>query len=525
MNENINETKVMKEYPVLAIASMLYAAFYTACLYQNHSGITFPLFTAGTMYYFYFCFKHLNVKMKRDSVLYLVGIELLGISTCLTGDYRIIAMNKIAIFLLVISFLLHSCYEDVKWGYSKYVGAVITTVVMAFGCIGRPVTDMLAYWKSQEKEKEKADSQKSSVKYIVLGILISIPLVIVVMLLLVNADAIFANCFKTVFGSVTIGETFSHMIKIIVLTVVVFFFSYMLVVYLNQKTITEEVKDKATGEPVIAITISAVLSAIYLIFSGIQIMYLFIGGATGVLSLPKGITYSMYARTGFFQLLFVCMLNLAIVLIGIYRFQESRLLKIFLCILTACTYVMIASSALRMILYIQFQYLTFLRIFVLWTLFVIAMLMTGVVISIVKKDFPLFRYSMIVMTVCYLLLSFSRPDYLIAKVNTDNMKRETQYEFFSKTITYKDTGYLANYLSSDAAPVLITDAGLDEYADYNNSSYDYNSFDYSSSPTKWRCIYISRIDDNTSDTGWRNWNLSRYIAKSEIGNFSKNIGK
>lgn len=523
MNETINETKIMKEYPVLAIASMLYAVFYTACLYQNHSGITFPIFTAGTVYYFYFCFKHLNVKMKRDSVLYLVSIELLGISTCLTGDYRIIAMNKIAIFLLVISFLLHSCCEDGKWGFSKYVGAVITTVIMAFGCIGRPVTDMLIYWKNQEKKK--ADSKKSSVKYIVLGILISIPLVIVIMLLLVNADAIFANCIKTVFGSVTVGETFFHMIKIIVLTVVVFFCSYMLVSYLNQRTIAEEVKDKATGEPVIAITISAVLSAIYVIFSGIQIVYLFIGGATGVLSLPKGITYSMYARTGFFQLLFVCMLNLAIVLIGIYRFQESRLLKIFLCILTACTYVMIASSALRMVLYIQYQYLTFLRIFVLWTLFVITMLMTGVVISIVKKDFPLFRYSMIVMTVCYLMLSFSRPDYLIAKVNTDNMKKETQYEFFSKTLIYKDTGYLAYYLGSDAAPVLITDAALDEYVDYNNSSYDCNSFDYSSSPAKWRCIYISRIDEKVSDTGWRNWNLSRYIAKNEIGDFSKNIDK
>ena len=517
MNENIKDMELIKRYPIFAIASILYAVFYTVCLYENHSGITFPLFTAGTIYYFYYCFKRLDVKLKKDSVVYMVGIELFGISTCLTGDSFLIFMNKVAIFLLLISFLLHSCYEDGKWGFSKYTGAFFTTIVMAFGCIARPVTDMQAYRKSQGKEDDTA--ARTKLKYIMLGVAISIPLVIVVMFLLVDADAIFADCFEAVFGNVTLGETFYHVITIALMIAIIFLFSYMLVAYLNQKTIREEVKDKATGEPIIAITISTVLAVIYLIFSAIQIVYLFIGGATGVFSLPKGITYSMYAREGFFQLVFVCLLNLVIVLIGVYRFRESRLLKIMLCILTACTYVMIASSALRMILYIQYQYLTFLRIFVLWLLFVITLLMTGVLISIWKKDFPLFRYSMIVIGVCYLLLSFSRPDYWIAKVDTDNMKKETQYEFFSKATPYKDTDYLSDFMSSDAAPVLITDAALEQYPDY--VMYDTGLYEQGKDPVKWRCFYIRRMDEKVADTGWRNWNLSRFIAKNMIGDYAR----
>ena len=75
----------------------------------------------------------------------------------------------------------------------------------------------------------------------------------------------------------------------------------------------------------------------------------------------------------------VCILNLMIVLVGINLFKESKILKTILCVISLCTFVMIASSAYRMILYIRFYYLTFLRIFVLWALVVIALLMIGII--------------------------------------------------------------------------------------------------------------------------------------------------
>lgn len=54
----------------------------------------------------------------------------------------------------------------------------------------------------------------------------------------------------------------------------------------------------------------------------------------------------------------------------------------------------------------------------LWSLAVIFLLLTGIVVSIYKEKFPLFRFSMVVVTVCYLLLSFGHPDYWIARCNT-----------------------------------------------------------------------------------------------------------
>ena len=85
------------------------------------------------------------------------------------------------------------------------------------------------------------------------------------------------------------------------MTIVVFFCSYAVYAALAMKNVKEERTDHRTQEPVIAIIITAALCFVYLIFSVIQILYLFIGN----MRLPEGYTYSSYAREGFFQLLTV----------------------------------------------------------------------------------------------------------------------------------------------------------------------------------------------------------------------------
>ena len=75
---------------------------------------------------------------------------------------------------------------------------------------------------------------------------------------------------------------------------------------------------------------------------------------------------------------------------------------------------MIASSAYRMGLYVSEYGLTATRLCVFWALGVIALFMLGVILSICKPAFSLFRYGIIVIGVCYLVLAFARPDYLVA---------------------------------------------------------------------------------------------------------------
>lgn len=106
------------------------------------------------------------------------------------------------------------------------------------------------------------------------------------------------------------------------------------------------------------------------------------------MQLPSGYTYARYAREGFFQLLFVCILNVIIVLLGSGLFRKINI-KCILILITLCTYIMIASSAYRMGLYVSEYGLTATRLCVFWALGVIALFMLGVILSICK---PAFRY-------------------------------------------------------------------------------------------------------------------------------------
>lgn len=264
----------------------------------------------------------------------------------------------------------------------------------------------------------------------------------------------------------------------------------MLFAWLGRRKYPESGPDRNNGEPVIAITVTAVLSIVYIIFCWIQVRYLFVGGISKD-SLPEGVIYSTYARQGFYQLLAVSVINTALVLVGIYLFRENKALKALLCVITVCTYIMIASSAMRMLMYIQGKYLTFSRIYVLFALLVIALVLAGVMINIFKKNFKLFKYGVAVLTVCYVLFSFTRPDYWIAKVNTDNMAVETQYEFFKDTPVYSDLDFISQDLGTDAAPVLFKEDCL-PYGEYKR--------------------YERRMESIVEDMNARSLNLSWYLV-------------
>ena len=227
-----------------------------------------------------------------------------------------------------------------------------------------------------------------------------------------------------------------------------------------------------------AITVLGMLTLLYLVFSGIQILGLFLGK----LSLPEGYTYASYAREGFFQLLAIAILNLILVLACLEYFRESKILKGILTVMSICTFIMILSSAMRMILYIRTYQFTFLRILVLWALFVLFLLFLGIVWNIFRPTFGLLRYSFLVVTLCYLCLSFSHTDYWIARANLATMGAEADYTYLWS-------------LSADAAPVLVPAAK--EQMDELTGNY-----------------YLRRLEQKLDrNSSIRGFNLSRYMAE------------
>lgn len=525
-SQDTEETNRMKEnYGFFGPVTFLYAVFYAFCMYRNGSGVTFPFFVAGSLLFLCFSLSKLGATLKRGSIFYMAAMVLLGISTFCTDDTRLIFFNKFGIFLLMMSLLLKQFFDTSKWNLGKYLQGIGQLICISFGELGRPVTDGIRYRKKQGREVNKKGW------YVLLGLVIAIPVVLVVLVLLSSADVVFREITGDIVKNIQIDNIMNVCLRIICM----FFASYALTSYLCKHDIKETVADRRKGEPVLAITITGMLTFLYLLFSIIQIVGLFLGR----MKLPEGYTYAMYAREGFFQLLAVSLFNLVIVLVCLSYFKESKALKGVLTVMSLCTFVMIASSALRMVIYIRFYYLTFLRILVLWSLALLAVLFVGIIVNIFRERFPLFRYSMVVVTVLYLALSFAHPDYIIARVNVANaphedvawwsaeeaQKAEDDFsqanmfsgKFFLASQPYHDYSYLVN-LSADAAPVLVPylkELGYDMSAFGQENpvlyiSEKYEGGVYRSSAEGFGYHWMRRMWQRAESLNVRTFNVSRF---------------
>lgn len=488
-------------YSFFGGVSILYALFFTFCLYKNMSGITYPFFVAGTLFFFYLCTEKSGVPWKGGSGFYTVSILLLGISVFLTDNSFIIFTTQAGITLLLLCLMLHQYLDDSKWDFYKYLVSIGQCLLETIACLGHPVSDGNAWFRDREKKGKSAKG-----RYVLLGIVILIPLLAVILSLLVSADAVFRYLAERMLQRINLWD----ITGITCMSVAVFFGIYSFIAMLNKGVIREACTERKRYEPVLAITVTSVLAVIYLIFCGIQVCFLFSGQRS--LILPEGYTYASYAREGFFQLLWVCIINLIIVLTCMTCFGENRLLKGILTVISACTYVLVASSACRMILYISVYRLTFLRILVLWALAVIAVMLAGVIRAIFSPRFPLFRYLMVSATVLYILLAFARPDYWTARYNMTFVK-ENRAQAEEEAALYDDIhrgnalhgdyDYLSG-LSADAAPVLA-------------SAENYEWLQKKQQMEFW----YQRMEEKADSCGVRSFNLSRYLA----GRALKNCGR
>ena len=499
-------------FNLLFIPSLLYALAFAFCVYDNAKGILMGVVAAVTIIYCRYAKKKEGIAPKHDRFWYEFLLVLLGISCGLTDNTGIVFFNIVGMGVTLFAMLLHDFYDDREWTLPKYFAQFFKMLEGIIAGVAGFFYDVIAVNRADRDSKNKTGT------YILLGLLIAAPLLAVIILLLSSADYVFMLMLKNVFCF-----TFTSFVLVLIVFAVGFFASYAILRAFLSRPEEVQIKEVSRFDPVIAITVFSVISVVYVVFSGIQIAYLFIGNMT----LPGKYTYAQYAREGFFQLLVVCILNLLIVLFTLARFSEHPALKGLLTVISACTYIMLASSALRMFMYIDVYYLTRKRVLVLWGLSLIAVLLIGVVIQIFRKKFPLLRYGMIVCALFYLVLSFGRMDYIIAKYNTEHILPDSDKAVEADDLNADQINSLAylSTLSADAAPVIL------EYATVRDDSSHYiyipltlsydeetNTLKTSDSSGKpdWVYDYKFSIKDVREDSV-RRWNLSRFTAKKLLG--------
>ncbi len=447
--------------------SLLLGVGFAILFYSAGVGLNTLLITLLIIGLLFLGYKKLSLTVKKGTKFYFLGALLLAVSTVLTSSETLQFLNIVAILILLDLSMLHQFYDNREWDFVKHFLKMLGMPFRAIGSIGLPFIDFTKFLQKTSVFKN------DKVRNVFIGVLISIPFLWMVTALLANADMVFSkltNRILDVFVSTDI-------IGILLMVFVGFLICYCVFAAAISNVGIEEKRSWKKADASIATTVLLVLTIVYALFCGIQIIYLF---AKGVFELPEGFTYAEYARQGFFELLFVAILNVALIVICRALFENSKLLRMVKTGMTACTYVLIISATCRMLLYISAYHLTFLRMFVLLSLFIVTLILTGVLISEYRPTFPLFQYFVVVIAVSYTVFSFSKPDYIIAS-----------YRLEQEELDQEDLIYLTHELSLDAASLVLPVA---------NNTYN----------------YIDKIENSAKNMEIRDFNLSNYLANEEL---------
>lgn len=461
-------TQLRNNFGLFGGLSLIFGLAATILFYKANLGLNSFIFTLVMVLILLYAAKKLNIAIRRDTLLCFLGVILLGLSNVLSSSGILQFYSSIGILLLLeLSLIKLFCEEKVK-GFIDYIGNIFLLPFKALASIGLLFVDGNRYVKNRNIIKSER------LRNVLIGCLIAIPILVVTIALLSSADVVFGKITGSIFEWIFYRDFYIILLMILMGAVL----CYSLLCGASRDSFSTD-KNRTKANSTIGITLSSLLLLVYILFCGIQIIYLFTGG---LFTLPGEFTYAEYARRGFFELLAVTCFNILLILVCDYIFEESKWLKGILAAITACTYIMIASASYRMILYIRAYHLTILRLFVLLFLLIDALLLIGVIISIYKKDFPLFGYGVLVISVCYLIFSYSKPDYHIAKYFISH----------EEEITDEDISFLTRELSYDAAPVVIP---------FLKGHYEYNIYE-NINP------YYERLADRTDTWDIREYNFS-----------------
>jgi len=460
-----------------AAPTALFALATAFLLYRNGLGfgIAAALESTAAVLFAVSAVKRAGLPLCRGSKPVLAAILLLGISCFLTGNGVLQTFSTDGIFLLLLFVLVLNFRRPAGDDFGENVTELIMAPLRGIAGLGSSFKDASAY-----VQQEKA-GWKKQIFPVLIGLAISLPVVIVILLLLCSADYVFQDLFAGFFDLISWSPI------LILFSAFLWFIAVYSTVRAMRESKEESKKRREGGNAVVGITVCLPVTLIYLIFSVVQIVFLFLRN----MNLPAGYSYADYVHEGFYQLLAACLLNLFLVLFFKEYFRKSRFLDILLSIIGGCTYIMTASSALRMVMYIRAYGLTFLRVMVLWALAVIAVLFAGVLIRVWNEKFYLFRHMLVTVILFWLLLVFSRPERLIAEYDLHHSEAETDFRYLSG-------------LSADAAPVLfnyVRENGIDAENKWDGEEYH------------WLYRYQQKLSE---EKDWRRLSLSDIIAKGYL---------
>jgi hypothetical protein len=338
----------------------------------------------------------------------------------------------------------------------------------------------------QAGQAGRADWARST-RTVLRGTAMALPALLVLGALLMSADPVFATMVQGAFR-VDLEPLLGHVVFAAVI-------AWLTVGYLRAILVRDDgVMDwlrlprpaLAAAEVSVALWM---LNLLFVAFMAVQLRYLF--GGVGLVEVTAGLSYAVYARRGFFELVATAALVVPLLLLADWAASPATsrsrgVLRATMIVLVVLLVGVIASAAYRMRLYQHAYGLTELRLYVSVVIVWLTAVLGWLVLTVLRGRRERFAFGAILAGVaCIAALHLLNPHALIARVNLERAARGEEY----------DGAYLRT-LSADAVPVLL--GRLDRI------------------PEAGRCSAARMLEERWSGDrpgGWRTWNLSDWRAR------------
>lgn len=326
---------------------------------------------------------------------------------------------------------------------------------------------------------------------VVCGLALSLPLILVFGALFVSADAVFAAIVKDV-----LNIDFANLVTHLFLTA---FFAWITCGYLRGMLLGKDYEFASWTRRqwfslgIIEIGIAlGLLNLLFLSFVIVQFHYFF--GGVASITLTPGLTYSEYARRGFFELVTVAALVLPLLLLAHWLLHKEqpgneRLFRLLAGIQIVLLFVIMASAFQRMRLYQREYGMTEQRLYPTAFMAWLAVVFVWFALTVLRGQRQYFAFgAMVAGFVLIAGLHVLNPDVFIARLNIARAQEGRRFD-----------AWYAGSLSGDAVPTLVEALpGLKQQD---------------------RCILAARILDRwprTEAFDWRTWNLARSRALEAV---------
>ena len=394
-------------------------------------------FLVGLIYLMY---KHKKIENKKAFIL-AIPIILLSATYFIYHNTLFQTVNVLAIVLLTIIMCIYATRLHVK--IQEFLVKAIALLAGSFESISDVIDSLKNKFKKKEDiENEKTEKLKQGLK----SFIYAIPVILIVLMLLMSADSVFANIFENIFGEfqhIFMAENFvMFCLRVCIIIIFFFIFSGFFVNILKKDTMfNSESEEKIMEIRIEKMTINMILTILnmfYFIFSIIQFTSLFSNINT------NDFDYATYARQGFFQLMIISFINIVMIILAKVNKENISSYTKGMSILTLLfTMVILLSAFFRMNLYEKAYGYTYLRLFVYYILATEFILILPIGLWILDKKIDILKWTIGIITIMYVILNFSNIESTIAERNVDRY-------FENQEENEIDLDYLFHHTGTDA---------------------------------------------------------------------------